>query len=346
MAYGHNPIDYFNSPQFSVRALTDAVNVVPNRYGRLNELNLFPADGIRTTFVEIEFQNGVLNLVPLKKRGEPAAKNVAANRGLKVFRTFHFPLEDAILVSDLTNVRAFGTDDQMVGVMDEVNDLLAEMRAKHAITLEYYRWGALKGEILDESGNSVVNLFTEFGVAQKTVDFVLGTAGTNVEAKITEVLEHIEDNLMGETMSGVHALVSSEFFAKFTAHEQVREAYRYFSSTADPMRQDVRRSFFHKGITFEVHRGSATKVNEDKTTTLRRFIAANEGVAFPLGTTNSFKTYFSPGDFIEALGTRGQEVYAKQEVMKYGRGVDLWTESNPLPICKRPALLVKIHSSN
>ena len=58
------PLDIFNHPSFSVRNTTDAINVVPNRYGRLGELNLFPARGIRTTYVQIEYKNGVLNLIP------------------------------------------------------------------------------------------------------------------------------------------------------------------------------------------------------------------------------------------------------------------------------------------
>jgi hypothetical protein len=34
-------------------------------------------------------------------------------------------------------------------------------------------------------------------------------------------------------------------------------------------------------------------------------------------------------------------LYAKQEPRKFGRGTDLHTQSNPLPICLRPEVLVK-----
>ena len=49
-----------------------------------------------------------------------------------------------------------------------------------------------------------------------------------------------------------------------------------------------------------------------------------------------------PADFNEAVGTVGQEYYAKQEPRKFGRGVDIHTQSNPLPLCMRPEVLVEL----
>jgi hypothetical protein len=64
-----------------------------------------------------------------------------------------------------------------------------------------------------------------------------------------------------------------------------------------------------------------------------------------MGTQNTFKTILSPADFVETVGTLGIELYAKQEMKKFGRGIEVHTQSNPLPICKRPAVLVKVSSA-
>ncbi len=72
------------------------------------------------------------------------------------------------------------------------------------------------------------------------------------------------------------------------------------------------------------------------------FIAEDEGHCFPMGTLNTFRTYFAPADFNETVNTLGREIYAKQESRKFERGTDLHTQSNPLPLCLRPAVLVKI----
>ena len=59
-------------------------------------------------------------------------------------------------------------------------------------------------------------------------------------------------------------------------------------------------------------------------------------------TRRTFATYFAPADFNETVNTLGQPLYAKQEPRRFDRGTDLHTQSNPLPLCHRPALLVKL----
>ena len=77
-------------------------------------------------------------------------------------------------------------------------------------------------------------------------------------------------------------------------------------------------------------------------TITRRFIAESEGHAFPLGTVGTFAAYFSPANFNETVLNLGQPLYAKQKPRKFDRGTDLHTRSNPLPMCLRPSLLVKV----
>ena len=214
---------------------------------------------------------------------------------------------------------------------------LETMRNKHAITLEHLRMGALKGVILDADGSVLYDLFDEFDITPQTIAYDLGNAGTNVKAKCLATLAAIEDNLKGEFMSSVHCLCSPEFFAALTGHAKVEKAFENWQQGAILI-NDVRRGFTYAGITFEEYRGQAT----DPTGTTRRFIAAGEAHAFPLGTVDTFGTYFAPADFNETVNTIGQTLYAKQEPRKFDRGTDLHTQSNPLPMCHRPGVLVKL----
>jgi hypothetical protein len=154
------------------------------------------------------------------------------------------------------------------------------------------------------------------------------------------VLAHIEGNLRGEFMTSVRCLCSPEFFEKLTGHPKVEKAYENFQQGV-MLRDDVRAGFTFGGITFEEYRGQATDGNGDS----RRFIAAGEAHAFPVGTVDTFATYFAPADFNETVNTLGQPVYAKQEPRKFERGTDLHTQSNPLPMCHRPGVLVKLSMS-
>ena len=54
----------FENPAFSMTSLTAALNLLPSRYGRLEELRLFPAKPVRTRTVVVEERAGVLNLLP------------------------------------------------------------------------------------------------------------------------------------------------------------------------------------------------------------------------------------------------------------------------------------------
>ena len=141
-------------------------------------------------------------------------------------------------------------------------------------------------------------------------------------------------------MSSVRALTSPEFMDSLLSNEQVKEAYKFYTSNVEPLREDARRRFPYQGIMFEEYLGKATHLKDDGKTVSRKFIPAGEARFFPLGTTQSFATYFAPADFIEAVNTVGLEKYAKLKMKDFDRGVDIHTQSNPLPLCLRPVLLV------
>ena len=62
---------------------------------------------------------------------------------------------------------------------------------------------AFKGVILDADGSTLVDLFEDFDIPPKTVNFALNVDTTNVQATCAEVLRHVEDNLLGYTDGGL-----------------------------------------------------------------------------------------------------------------------------------------------
>ena len=330
----------FDTPAFNMTALTTAINILPNTYGKMEQIGLMPAKPVRFRQIAVEEKNGVLNLLPTMPVGSPGTEGKRGKRKLRSFAVPHIPHDDVVLPEEVQGIRAFGSENEALALADVITDHLQSMRNKHGITLEHLRMGALKGVILDADGSALYDLYSEFGITAKTVNFVLGTATTNVKGKCLEVLRHVEDNLRGEFMTRVHALVSPEFFDALTSHAKVEKAYERWMEGA-ALRNDMRSGFTFGGITFEEYRGQAT----DPDGNVRRFIADGEGHCFPLGTVETFATYFAPADFNETANTLGQPLYAKQEPRKFERGTDLHTQSNPLPMCHRPGVLVKITSS-
>lgn len=339
-------LDYFNTPHFTARALTDAVNIIPNTYGRLGQLNLFPVKPLATTYVEIEYKDGVLSLLPVKSRGASGTQNRRGKRAKRLFDIPYIPHDDTLLASDLQNYVKFGTVNVVETLMDATNDKLEGMRGNHDITLEFLRMGALKGQIVDCDGNLIYDLFDEFNITQFVLNFELNKPTTKVDQKCRQLKRYVERNLRGEVSNGkVRVIVSSEFFDMLIAHPSVEKAYMYYAAAQNPLREDTRAGFEFHGVIFEEYNATASAERPDGSSVEYRFIAEGDGHAYPVGTRQTFQTYAAPANTISEVNQAPKAsdlIYVKQERMKFDQGIEFHTEMSPLPFAKRPALLVDV----
>lgn len=321
---------------FTLTELTHAINQFPVQWGMVNQMGLFADRGVRTRTVTVEEQSGTLALLADHEWGGEGTVASKINRNTYSFAIKQTVHEDNVMPNDVQDVRGFGIEG-LGDMSTEIARRLQRMRARHDITKEWKLMSALKGTVLSGDGSTLVNLFTAFGLSQVTVDFVLGTAGTDILAKCAAVLNQIEDNLKGDVMNNVTALVSPEFFQKLVQHAKVQDAYKYHSEAAIRMGTDQRKGFTFGGITFVEYRAS---VNGS------RLITAQEGHAYPVGTTDTFATYYAPADFNETVNTVGLPIYVKTWEREGQRGHVLHTQSNSLPLVHQPAVLVKLTTSN
>ena len=340
MTITRNP---FDAGGYSLADMTQAINILPNLYTRLGQIGLFRFQGVTQRAVIIEQREGVLSLLPSVPLGAPATVGNREARSMRSFALPWIPHDDVILPSDIQGMPLLARSDAPDRLAEVMTEKLTLMRRKHAQTREYMEMNALRGIVKDGAGTTLYNYFTEFGLEQISVDFVFGTAGTNIQGKVRNVLRAIEDNLLGETMTTAHALVSSEFFDKLISHSKTEEAYKFFSATGgQPLREDMRRAFPFAGILFEEYNGSVTLSNG----TSERLIPTGEGIAFPMGTFDTFTTYGGPANLLETANTVGLPLYARQMMDAKGRWIDLMTEASILPVNKRPRLAIRLHSSN
>jgi len=322
---------------FTISELTSAINRFPVQWGRVSQLGVFADRGVRTRSITLEERSGTLALLPAHEWGGEGTTASATTRNTYSFAIKQTVHEDLVSAADVQDVRAFGTE-ALADMTSEVALRLQRMRARHDMTLEYKRMGALKGIVYNADGTSVLaNMFTTFGVSQTTVDFVLGTSTTDILAKCANVRDQIEDNLKGDGMTGIRVLVSPTFYSKLINHAKVIDAYKYHSESAVRLGTDLRAGFTFGGITFEEYRGSVNGT---------ALITAGDGHAIPMGTMDTFATYYAPADFNEAANTIGLPIYVKTWEKEGGRGTVLHTQCNSLPLCHQPAVLVKVNSSN
>lgn len=323
---------------YTAQELTQAIDVLPNMYGRLEELNLMPSKGVSTTLVRISRRNGYITVLPVRDRDGAASVGKSSNEDAIYLEIPHIPHIDKITPADLQDMLAFAANPMRPRTFeDALNEKLQAIKNKHAITREYFRMGALKGVIVDGEGSQLHDLYERFDIVKKTVDFELDDPDTNVLEKCAEVLRHIETNLQGEVMTGVRVLNSREFTGKLKSHPNVEKAYANWQA-ATALSTDTRKAFDFGGLIFEEYNASATLMDG----TSGRFIDEGKGHAFPIGTMSTYATNDGPANNIGMVNMPGVEVYVSPKVLDHGEGIELKSESNPLPVCARPELQVEL----
>ncbi len=331
-------LDVFSGDAFSVVSLTAAINRLPFTPSTIGKMGLFATRGITTTVAIVDEKDGVLSLLPTSARGAPAHVAGRGDRRARNFTVPHIPLDAAVYADEVQGVRSFGSESEMEGVAQVVNDKIAEMRQSHEVTLEYHRLGAIKGLVLDSDGVTVIhNLFTEFDVTPMAPvvggfgEFDFTAATPPVKQTCLNIVRAIEANLGGRPYDHIHCFCDSTFFDGLTTEAGVIAAYALWQQGA-ALRQDMRRRFDYGGITFEEYPGTLGTV---------QFVEAGAAYCFPVGVPGLFTTTFAPADYIETVNTVGKPYYAKQERMDFDKGIMINTQSNPLCLCTMPMTLVR-----
>ncbi len=334
-------LDVFKGNAFNVTSLTDAINKIPHKPGKLGSMGLFSNKGVTSRSVILEERDGILQLLVSKPFGAPADVNKPQPRRARNFIVPHFPLDDTVLAEEVQGIRAFGSQSETEGIAEVVAQKISQMRQSHEVTLEYLRMGAIKGVVFDGDTTTVLhNFFTEFGV-DKQVDqnWDMGTVGTAQAPKVMAALRLIEDALGATPYDHIHCLLGDTLWDEFIINNSVKDAYARWSGGFDGqpggfLRSDLRYTGFQfGGMIFENYRG---KIGSTK------FLAATEGRIFPVGANGLFQTINAPADYMETVNTVGLPFYAKQERMAFDRGISINTQSNPLNICTQPRTLIKL----
>lgn len=326
-------LDVFKADAFTMESLTEGINKSPYQPRMLERL--FKKSPVSTTSVLLDEKDNHLELISIEGRGSHQNITKKATRKARSLAIPHLPQDAAVFADEVQNIRAFGKETEVETVSALVAERLEELRNNHEATWEYHRAGAIQGHINDSDGSTYLNLFTEFGISETSVDFDLGTAGTDVKAKCASVLRSMEDALGNVEMPQVIGFCTDTFWDALVNHASVEAAFDRWEDGRF-LREDQRyNGFDFAGITFLNYRG---KIGSTP------FITAGE-CRFVANSQDIFRHYMAPADFMETVNTMGKPIYVKQDVMKYDKGVTLHSQSNPLIICTRPASLIRGHSS-
>lgn len=322
--------------------LTQNLLIIPNVWGLAQQLGIFTNESTNQETITLEEITKSFSVMTDVHRGQRHDVSKDYTRRMHSFAIPHFTFDDAITPRDIQGKRAFGVDDleTLAGVRARK---LERIRATHAATIEKARWHVITtGTAYAPNSTVVYDWYTAFGQTRKVVGFDLNTATTDVIAKTEQVFAHIQDESETGSIAGdIFAVASPEFFAALIAHPTMKEAFKYYSTQPQILRNrlqaagfDARyREFVFGNITFIEYRG----IGPDGV----RYIPANDCYFLPSDSMDSFATYFAPADKFEFVNTLGQESYAFEYADPKGQMIELESETNFLSVLRRPQVIVR-----
>jgi hypothetical protein len=338
-------IDYLNAPEFADDKLTESINIPPYQTGRPAQLGIFSDEPIATTYVKLGYTSEEITIIPARERGGESNLNMRGDRQGVMIEIPHFPLDDKITPSDLQNILAWGEEAVFETLGGVLNRKLGSIRSKHDATHSHLDWGALNGMVIDAEGKLLLDLYDKFEIEQTVISFDLGVATTDISAKNREAKAAVRKALRGTASSGMIALAGPAFFDQYVAHKWVRESLQNYPTAAvNPSRDDVQDTFTFSGLRLERVDEEFNYRRPDGTLLARPAVADDEAVLIPLGTPH-FKRFIAPPDTIADANRAPRptdKIFISTEDLKHGKGREVHSESNVMPICTRPDLMVKL----
>lgn len=179
------------------------------------------------------------------------------------------------------------------------------------------------------------DLFTEFGVTEPTTNMQFSSATADLALTIEQTIRTMKKGLRGDTASGVTVLCSPEFFDALVTHKSTKDAWlRYQDNVL--ARENTNGKFTWKGAVFEIY---------DYTLGETPMIEAGHAHGFLTGMYNGFVRYNAPANMITEANKLARPFYISTEMGEHNRGVSIYTETNPLPLCLRPQTLMHFKSA-
>lgn len=341
------PITRSYTSNFDVVDYTQELQIVPNSWTLLNDAGLFSEEFLTTHTVTFEEQNQTLALIGDQHRGAKPQANKDDVRKIRSYPIAHFPIVDQILPTDIQGKRAYGSQNQAETEAAVIARKMERIRRNIDITLEVGRFSTLTtGNLYAPNGSISGNLFSDFGITQTSVDFVLGTATTDVMAKTESVIAAMQDNAnTGDVITGVIAYCSPEWFSKFIAHAKIQTAYQYYTATEGQQIQR-NRAGGNNGLYREFSYGGIRFIEVRTVLAGQRLIPAGEVVFVPVGTTDTFVSYFGPANRLDFVNTVAERAYLWMYRDPKGTHIDLDGEFDVTHIIRRPQLVIKGTTSN
>lgn len=322
---------------------TVAINKIPRAWNLLDSMNIAETVGVTSETVNVDVVTEKTNTFGDARRGGQRNFVEAESVITKPLSIPFFPLDGVVRPTDLQNLRMWGTEDQPQTVNDAVERVMMRLRRYQGAIREKALVEAVKGSAYAPNGTvAAQDYYTIFGETKTQVAFDLTNAAVDVKAKIEEAWGTVIDNADdGASSYEVVALCGTGFFNKLIDNAGAKDAYTYYSSTQEPLRNrqgggSIYREFVFMNVKFIEYRGAFNG---------SALLPTEEAFFFPTGIEDMFKVYHAPADHLDFVNQEGEELYMFLNRASNGRKIDVESETALLAVNHRPNLVIQATSA-
>lgn len=331
-------LDIFQDDAFSVTSLSQTITDIPDVPTKLGDKGLFQEEGISTLSFMIERQGSSIKLLPTAPRGGVREPVALGPRKLIPLMAMHIPATFSVLADEVQGIRAYGSETEVEQAGTLVQRKMNVVRASMDLTHEHMRVGALKGQVKDANGDTLLDVYDAFGMAQQTQFWNIAVAANgDPKASIITLKSMIRAKMGGRSFGRIRVICSLGFFTALVQNTKMLKAWELWNQGAYLRADQVNGGDFEfAGVVFEVYDGG---------TSAGDFIEDGIAYAYPEGVPGMFQSKFAPADYMETVNTQGLPFYAKMEPMAFNKGVIGEAQSNPIHFNSLPEAVIKLSAA-
>lgn len=345
-------LDIFRNDAFSVTSLQRTVDNMPFIPTMLGDMGIFTPKPIMTRQVLLYEKDGNIRLIPITEIGSPDVQQARDQGRLRALETVRLAKMDTVRAGELVNVADMALPEtvRLRNAIQLVTQRTQILKNDMNATKELHRLGAIQGKLLDADGTTVVyDYFAQYGIsAPATININFSTTAE------VDLMMFFQDNvyrpmtlsLQNRASVGgfrITALVGDTFWSRLMRHPGFRQIYVNqqiavaVARAANPLVQpNAWETVDFAGVTWVNYRGS---------TAGDIAVPTNDAIFFPIGATDVFEVYFSPGETLLDVGKPGKPecLYIQPDVRdQMPSHVDFFLRSYCLYACIFPKCLIRM----
>ncbi len=332
---------------------TEEVLEIDNQYGLINGMGLFRSVGTSQESVIFEKEYRTSSLIPqTSRRGKPHTKGQDRQSEMFSLALPYFSTSEYITPSDIQGQRKIGTPDSAQDLASAIAVKMEDMRVNIDQTKEYMKLQAVKGITVDPDGNTIADMFSEFGLTRSDfqVNWTLSDASFDVDQAVRNLKRALAKNAKtGGRIGGFTVLCSTEFFDALISHPRIREAYAQYqvaNNNSDVIRGNLQEykdwgvvdTFMHKGVTFVTYDCDFNLPDGSNEVG----IEANKAHVMVEGVRDLYRAYHGPSNTLSGANQVGQELFMYQWTDPKDKFIEMEAEMSPLYVCMKPQLCVEL----